>query len=71
MNDASPETTPTGAYGWGLATLTADGTVLDVWYPSPALGEAPGPAKAGVTWLLIEAFHRRNVTAAYAELEWD
>jgi hypothetical protein len=21
-------------------------------------------------WLLIDAFHRRNVTTAYAELEW-
>jgi len=30
-----------GAYGIGLATITADGTVLDTWYPSPALGEPP------------------------------
>ena len=22
-------------------------------------------------WLLFDGFHRRNVTAAYAELEWD
>ncbi|MEV6713226.1 2,3,4,5-tetrahydropyridine-2,6-dicarboxylate N-succinyltransferase [Lentzea sp. NPDC051208] len=27
------------AYGIGLATVTPDGTVLDTWYPSPALGE--------------------------------
>jgi 2,3,4,5-tetrahydropyridine-2-carboxylate N-succinyltransferase len=26
------------AYGIGLATVTPDGTVLDTWYPSPALG---------------------------------
>ena len=26
-----------GAYGTGLATVTPDGTVLDVWYPAPAL----------------------------------
>ena len=26
-----------GAYGTGLATVTDDGTVLDVWYPAPAL----------------------------------
>lgn len=30
------------ASGTGLATVTADGTVLDVWYPAPALGtDAP------------------------------
>ena len=28
----------TGAYGTGLANRTADGTLLDVWYPAPALG---------------------------------
>lgn len=30
-----------GAHAFGLATLTEDGTVLDVWYPEPRLG-APG-----------------------------
>lgn len=29
------------AYAYGVATLTPDGTVLDVWYPSPQLGAAP------------------------------
>ncbi|GAY13207.1 2,3,4,5-tetrahydropyridine-2,6-dicarboxylate N-succinyltransferase [Pseudonocardia sp. N23] len=30
------------ASGTGLATVTSDGTVLDVWYPAPALGaDAP------------------------------
>jgi 2,3,4,5-tetrahydropyridine-2-carboxylate N-succinyltransferase len=27
-----------GASGTGLATVTADGTVLDTWYPAPGLG---------------------------------
>jgi 2,3,4,5-tetrahydropyridine-2-carboxylate N-succinyltransferase len=31
-----------GAHAYGLATLTADGTVLDVWYPEPRLGASPG-----------------------------
>ncbi len=30
------------AYAYGVATLTPDGTVLDVWYPSPQLGSVPG-----------------------------
>ncbi|MGH3367383.1 MAG: hypothetical protein ACRDOY_09285, partial [Nocardioidaceae bacterium] len=56
MNDsASPEATPAGAHragatppeqtstrawGFGLATTTESGKVLDTWYPSPALGSA-------------------------------
>ena len=44
------------AWGWGIATVTAAGQTLDVWYPEPALGEpqpsgeapfsAPGPDDA-------------------------
>ncbi|MBC7632010.1 2,3,4,5-tetrahydropyridine-2,6-dicarboxylate N-succinyltransferase [Aeromicrobium sp.] len=30
-----------GAHAYGVATLTADGTVLDVWYPRPRLGAVP------------------------------
>ena len=29
------------AWGLGLTTIAADGTVLDTWFPSPALGTAP------------------------------
>ncbi len=29
------------AWGLGLTTIAADGTVLDTWFPSPALGSAP------------------------------
>jgi 2,3,4,5-tetrahydropyridine-2-carboxylate N-succinyltransferase len=32
-----------GAAGVGLATLAADGTVLDTWFPAPALAAAGGP----------------------------
>ena len=32
-----PSTVQGGAFGTGLATVTADGTVLDVWYPAPGL----------------------------------
>ncbi|MEV4572067.1 2,3,4,5-tetrahydropyridine-2,6-dicarboxylate N-succinyltransferase [Nonomuraea jabiensis] len=33
--------TSTGAFGVGLATIAADGTVLDTWFPAPELGDAP------------------------------
>ena len=32
-----------GAYGTGLATVAADGTMLDVWYPAPALFSSTAP----------------------------
>ncbi len=28
----------TSAAGFGLATITGDGTVLDAWFPEPELG---------------------------------
>jgi 2,3,4,5-tetrahydropyridine-2-carboxylate N-succinyltransferase len=36
----------TTAWAYGLATIAADGTTLDTWFPSPALGEAPADAAA-------------------------
>jgi 2,3,4,5-tetrahydropyridine-2-carboxylate N-succinyltransferase len=36
--------TERSAWGDGLATVAADGSTLDVWYPAPALGEAPADA---------------------------
>jgi 2,3,4,5-tetrahydropyridine-2,6-dicarboxylate N-succinyltransferase len=40
----SPASRATGAVAVGLATVAADGTVLDTWFPAPELAEAPGPA---------------------------
>ncbi|MFJ8161540.1 2,3,4,5-tetrahydropyridine-2,6-dicarboxylate N-succinyltransferase [Streptomyces sp. NPDC096136] len=37
-------TRTTGAVAAGLATLAADGTVLDTWFPAPELTAEPGPA---------------------------
>lgn len=36
---SSSESSVRLASGHGLATIAADGTVLDVWYPAPTLGE--------------------------------
>jgi 2,3,4,5-tetrahydropyridine-2-carboxylate N-succinyltransferase len=41
-----PDTASRYAWGHGLATIAADGTVLDTWFPSPALGDAPADAEA-------------------------
>lgn len=42
MNAAPAEApVPTHAWGSGLATIAADGTVLDTWYPEPSLGRIP------------------------------
>ncbi|KNE83646.1 MULTISPECIES: 2,3,4,5-tetrahydropyridine-2,6-dicarboxylate N-succinyltransferase [Streptomyces] len=43
MTDAAT-TRKTGAAAAGLATLAADGTVLDTWFPAPELIAEPGPA---------------------------
>jgi 2,3,4,5-tetrahydropyridine-2-carboxylate N-succinyltransferase len=47
------ETGTRAAWGYGLATITGTGTVLDTWYPGPALGEAPrDPGPHGVPYEL-------------------
>ncbi|WP_066515157.1 2,3,4,5-tetrahydropyridine-2,6-dicarboxylate N-succinyltransferase [Curtobacterium ammoniigenes] len=40
MNDATTASRQTRAWGHGLATVTATGTVLDTWFPAPRLGDA-------------------------------
>jgi 2,3,4,5-tetrahydropyridine-2-carboxylate N-succinyltransferase len=56
LDDVTPAATssPTHAWGYGLATLDADGTVLDVWFPQPALGEAPADAEAPAELTALE-----------------
>lgn len=43
----APATQPRTAWGHGLATVTRTGTVLDVWYPRPALGTPDDARPAG------------------------
>jgi 2,3,4,5-tetrahydropyridine-2-carboxylate N-succinyltransferase len=50
-----------GASGTGLATLTADGTVLDVWFPAPALGPDAADTTADLE-LLAGTDDARGVT---------
>ena len=37
------------AWGFGLATISSDGSILDVWYSNPQLGAAPSDAVAPET----------------------
>jgi 2,3,4,5-tetrahydropyridine-2-carboxylate N-succinyltransferase len=46
---------PTHAWGHGLATIADDGSVLDTWYPTPALGEPPADASAPASLTALES----------------
>ncbi len=63
------------AWGHGLATVAGDGTVLDVWYPTPQLGEAP---KNDSLWVvpkeldaLVGEAPRRRVSIRWIRTEVD
>jgi len=53
MSD-SPTHDQQRAWGHGLATIAEDGSVLDTWYPTPALGEAPADATAPASLTALE-----------------
>ncbi|WP_435299562.1 2,3,4,5-tetrahydropyridine-2,6-dicarboxylate N-succinyltransferase [Timonella sp. A28] len=56
---------PRLAWGVGLASTFSDGTVLDVWYPSPALGEAPRDVVVPEALVALEGFDAaRQVTTS-------
>src|SRR5690625_2650733 len=48
------------AWGIALTTLAADGSVLDAWYPSPQLGDAPSDIET-------HPLHARLAAAARAD----
>lgn len=61
------------AWGHGLATIAADGSVLDVWYPNPVLGDAP---KSDALWVvpreldaLVGSDARRRVSTQVVRTE--
>ncbi|MFM6978193.1 MAG: 2,3,4,5-tetrahydropyridine-2,6-dicarboxylate N-succinyltransferase [Micrococcales bacterium] len=63
------------AWGHGLATVAADGTLLDVWYPKPELGAAP---KSDALWVvpkeldaLVGEDARRRVSIQWVRTEVD
>ncbi|MEN9955844.1 MAG: hypothetical protein RLY34_651, partial [Actinomycetota bacterium] len=63
------------AWGHGLATIAADGTVLDVLYPNPQLGDAP---KTDALWVvpkqldaMVGTDERRRVSTQVVRTEVD
>lgn len=67
---SDPERT---GWGHGLATRTKDGTVLDVWFPSPVLGRAPetDPPHALEAEEHIDDLRRIRVEAITVEADLD
>lgn len=48
------------AWGIGLATIAADGAVLDTWYPAPTLGEAPADPTAETLYSQLQQAARTD-----------
>ncbi|WP_350349493.1 2,3,4,5-tetrahydropyridine-2,6-dicarboxylate N-succinyltransferase [Agromyces sp. G08B096] len=60
------------AWGHGLATIASDGTVLDTWYPAPALGAKPDDhAPDAALVAAAGADERRAVTIEVVTVEID
>jgi len=54
MSD-SPTPAQATAWGYGLATIADDGSVLDTWYPTPALGAPPADASVPASLSALES----------------
>ncbi|CAN5202382.1 2,3,4,5-tetrahydropyridine-2,6-dicarboxylate N-succinyltransferase [soil metagenome] len=67
--------TTRAAWGYGLATVAGDGTVLDTWYPSPKLGGFPAGIDPHIAPTEFEDLEgedaRRNVTLDFVAVEVD
>ena len=67
--------TSRAAWGYGLATVAGDGTVLDTWFPRPALGALPKKTDPHIAPAEFEdlegADDRRNVTIDFRTIEID
>ncbi|WP_437584615.1 2,3,4,5-tetrahydropyridine-2,6-dicarboxylate N-succinyltransferase [Paramicrobacterium sp. CJ85] len=66
---------PATAWGYGLATVASDGTVLDTWFPSPELGAIPADRERWIVPAEIEQLAvpdpRRAVTVEVVTVEAD
>ncbi len=62
------------AHGYGLATTSADGTVLDTWFPAPELGE-PAAGHAAPTSVSTgerhDALRNVDISVVFMEIDCD
>ena len=65
------ETAQTTAWGRGVATIAADGSVLDTWYRHLGLGEAPNPGVVDDLAPLYRTDEVRGVTTVGVAVEID
>ncbi|MDQ1544237.1 MAG: 2,3,4,5-tetrahydropyridine-2,6-dicarboxylate N-succinyltransferase [Actinomycetota bacterium] len=67
--------TSRAAWGYGLATIAGDGTVLDTWFPAPKLGTLPAGTDRHIAPVEFEdqigADPRRNVRIDFVTVEID
>ncbi|MBK4347334.1 2,3,4,5-tetrahydropyridine-2,6-dicarboxylate N-succinyltransferase [Lacisediminihabitans changchengi] len=67
--------TERSAWGYGLATIAGDGTVLDTWYPAPALGPIPAGRDPYISPTSLEPLigddPRRNVHVDFVTVQID
>ncbi|TFC51241.1 2,3,4,5-tetrahydropyridine-2,6-dicarboxylate N-succinyltransferase [Cryobacterium sp. TMT1-21] len=70
-----PPAVPSNAWGYGLATVAGDGTVLDTWFPAPRLGTLPAGRDRWIVPSELEEFARedprRNVRVEAVTVEID
>jgi 2,3,4,5-tetrahydropyridine-2-carboxylate N-succinyltransferase len=67
--------TERSAWGYGLATIAGDGTVLDTWFPSPSLGTLPAGRDPHIAPADFEPMvgrdERRDVMVDFVTVEID
>jgi 2,3,4,5-tetrahydropyridine-2-carboxylate N-succinyltransferase len=67
--------TSRAAWGYGLATIAGDGTILDTWFPEPKLGELPAGTERSIAPADLEALlgsdARRNVRIDFVTVDID
>ena len=66
-----PENAPAATHAWGhgLATVAHDGTVLDTWFPAPALGTADGSTPSEALSALARSHAERRVRTDVVTVE--